>query len=124
MDFQEAVKTCLNKYATFSGRAWRPEYWWFALFSYFGGVILGIVDRILFGPDVGVLGAIWGLALIVPAVAVGVRRMHDLDRSGWWLLIGLIPLLGALILIYWFVQAGTRGSNRYGPEPRVRRRSA
>ncbi|MFD0981735.1 DUF805 domain-containing protein [Tropicimonas aquimaris] len=119
MKFQDAVRTCLNKYAVFSGRARRPEYWWFALFNLIGSVVTQSLDRMVFGPDMGVLGALWGLALLVPSIAVGVRRLHDLDKSGWWLLIALIPILGTLLLIYWFIQPGTRGPNQYGPEPRV-----
>ena len=120
MNFQEAVRTCLSKYTQFSGRARRPEYWWFVLFSWLGALVTGLVDRVLFGPDVGIFGVIWGLALLLPAIAVGVRRLHDLGKTGWWLLIGIIPVLGTLLLIYWLVQPGTRGSNEYGPEPRVR----
>ncbi|SFC93087.1 DUF805 domain-containing protein [Tropicimonas isoalkanivorans] len=119
MTFQEAVRTCIQKYVQFSGRARRPEYWWFALFNFLGSIISQMIDRLLFGPDVGVLAAIWGLALLLPSIAVGVRRLHDLEKSGWWLLIALIPIIGFLVLLYWFVQKGTEGPNRFGPEPRM-----
>lgn len=112
MTFQDAVKTCLTqKYLDFSGRARRPEYWWFALFVFIGNVVFAIIG-------IDLLGALWGLALLLPSIAVGVRRLHDLDKSGWWLLIGLIPLIGFLVLLYFFVQPGTSGANRFGPEPR------
>ncbi|RYH07284.1 DUF805 domain-containing protein [Tropicimonas sp. IMCC6043] len=113
MTFQDAVKTCLTqKYVDFSGRARRSEYWWFVLFVFIGNIIFGIIG-------IDLLGALWSLALLLPGIAVGVRRLHDLDKSGWWLLIALIPLIGLLVLIYFFVQPGTRGANQYGPEPRV-----
>ncbi|SDK42051.1 DUF805 domain-containing protein [Aliiruegeria lutimaris] len=122
MTFQEAVKTCLNKYADFKGRARRPEYWWFVLFIWIGNVVFGLLDRLLLGAGNGLLGVIWGLAVLVPAIAVGVRRLHDLDKSGWWLLLGLIPIIGTIVLIWWFVQPGTKGKNQFGAEPRVKPR--
>lgn len=112
MTFQDAVKTCFNNYTNFEGRARRPEYWWFALFVLVGNLLFALIG-------IGILKAIWGLALLLPSLAVGVRRLHDLDKSGWWLLLVLIPIIGGLILIYFFVQEGTKGANQYGPEPRV-----
>jgi uncharacterized membrane protein YhaH (DUF805 family) len=82
---------------------------------------LGIIDGILgfeVGGNVGVLGAIYSLVVIVPSIAVSVRRLHDTDRSGWWLLIALIPLIGAIILIIYYVQEGTPGENEYGLNPK------
>lgn len=84
--------------------------------------VLGIVDRILFGmavdgQQVSLLGALFSLAVLLPNIAVGVRRLHDLDKSGWWYLLILIPLVGALVLIYFFVQKGTDGPNRFGADP-------
>jgi nitronate monooxygenase len=117
MDFQTAVRTCFQKYATISGRARRSEYWWFALFLLIGNVVLNGVDAILFGGDTQLLSAIFSLATIVPSVCAGGRRLHDTGRSAWWLLIGLIPLVGFLVLLWWFVQKGTDGSNEYGPDP-------
>lgn len=117
MTFQEAVQTCFRKYVTIDGRARRAEYWWFYLFGFLGSAILQALDRMAFGPDVGVLSAIFGLAILLPALAVGVRRLHDTDRSGWWLLLGLIPLIGAIILIIWFIGKGSPGTNRFGAAP-------
>lgn len=118
MDFQTAIRTVLkDKYATFSGRAARSEYWWFALFSVIASSILTVIDTAIFGSDFGVLGPIFSLAVLVPSIAVGVRRLHDLGRSGWWLLIILIPLIGFLILLFFFVQKGTDGPNEHGPDP-------
>lgn len=122
MGFTDAVKSVLSKYTTFSGRAPRSEYWWWFLFTVLCSVVLAILDTALFGtaPDgapVSILGAIFSLAVLLPSIAVGVRRLHDRDMSGWCLLIGLIPILGALVLIYFFVQRGTAGPNRFGADP-------
>lgn len=117
MNFQDAVRTCLNKYATFSGRARRPEYWWFALFTWLATLVAGLLDQMLLGPDMGIFGFIVGVGLFLPILAAGARRLHDSDRTAWWLLIGLIPIIGFLVLIFFFVQPSTQGENRFGPEP-------
>jgi uncharacterized membrane protein YhaH (DUF805 family) len=122
MSFTDAIRKVLSNYATFSGRARRSELWWFVLFVFLGNAVLGLVDGALFGtaPDgspVSLLGGIFSLAMLLPNLAVGARRLHDLDRTGWWLLIGLIPILGTLVLIFFFVQRGTDGPNRFGPDP-------
>ncbi|MEQ8368556.1 MAG: DUF805 domain-containing protein [Roseicyclus sp.] len=121
MDFMTAVRTCLGKYVTFSGRAQRSEYWWWALFSFGGNVVLQFVDGVLFGSvggqQIGVLAPLFSLAVFLPSISVGVRRLHDLDKSGWWLLIALVPLIGFLVLLYFFVQRGTEGSNQFGADP-------
>lgn len=117
MNMTEAVKSVLNKYATFTGRSARSEYWWWVLFTIIVSVVLGFVDFLLFGfrmGQVGILGAIYSLATLIPSIAVGVRRLHDLAKSGWWLLIIFIPLIGVLVLLYWFVQRGTVGPNEFG----------
>lgn len=122
MGFQDAVRKALSNYANFSGRARRSEYWWFFLFVLLGNAILGLIDAALFGtaPDgspVSLLGGIFSLAMLLPNLAVGARRLHDIDRTGWWLLIALVPVLGALVLIFFFVQRGTDGPNRFGADP-------
>jgi len=124
MDMQTAVRTVLGKYATFTGRAARPEYWWWILAVIILLVILTVIDGALLAPMMGYpafgveapepLSGIASLALLLPNLAVGVRRLHDTDRSGWWLLLSLIPLIGTLVLLYFFVQPGTEGSNRFG----------
>jgi uncharacterized membrane protein YhaH (DUF805 family) len=111
----------LQKYAVFSGRARRMEYWMFALFNVLISVGLGIIDGITgftVDPGVGVLGAIYALAMIIPSIAVGVRRLHDTDRSGWWCLIGLVPFIGAIVLLIFLVLDSTPGTNRFGPNPK------
>ena len=122
MSFQESIKTCLQrKYATFNGRARRSEYWFFVLFTALVGIVAGILDSILgwrngsygTGPIQGILQ----LALLVPTLAVGARRLHDTGRSGWWQLISLIPLVGWIILIVFYVQ-DSQQDNKYGPNPK------
>ena len=102
--------------STFSGRAQRSAYWWWALFYFIVLIVAEILDSVIFG-EVQVLYLIITLALLLPTIALGVRRLHDTDRSGWWLLIAFIPLIGAIVLIVFFVQKGTTGPNRFGPDP-------
>ena len=102
MDFKEAVRTCFNNYANFNGRAGRAEFWWWALFCLLGSLILGVVSH--------KLSAIFSLATFVPYIAVAARRLHDTDRSGWLQLVGLVPLVGWIILIYWLAQESKSGS--------------
>ncbi|MFP1631548.1 DUF805 domain-containing protein [Zhengella sp. ZM62] len=118
--FMGAVKTCFSKYATFEGRARRPEFWWFALFTLAGSMVASFLDMALFGAgsEAGLLGAVFSLAVLIPSIAVGVRRLHDTDRVGWWYLLVFIPLIGFIVLLIFFVQRGTEGPNRFGPEPR------
>ncbi|WP_372825342.1 DUF805 domain-containing protein [Polaromonas sp.] len=97
MNFGQAISTCLSKYATFSGRASRPEFWWFFLFQ-----ILVSVAASMLGDFAASLVS---LALLLPALAVGARRLHDIGKSGWWQLI-MLTVIGFLLLIYWWVQPG------------------
>jgi uncharacterized membrane protein YhaH (DUF805 family) len=113
--FQESVRTVFNRYATFTGRSRRPEYWWFVLFNIIVSLVLGIIDGVVFGGEVGVLGAIYNLAVLVPSLAVGVRRLHDTGRTGWWLLIALVPLIGIIVLIVFFASKGEEHDNQHGP---------
>ena len=105
MNFSQAVSTCLRKYVDFSGRSGRPEFWWFFLFQLAVMLVAGMVSDMLYG--------IAALALLLPGLAVSARRLHDIGKSAWFLLLGLIPLLGFLVLLYWFVQPG-EGANAYG----------
>jgi uncharacterized membrane protein YhaH (DUF805 family) len=123
MSFPDAVRICLQrKYADFNGRARRSEYWFFILFTAIVGAVAGALDA-LFGLRSGVYtgtGPIQGilqLALLVPTLAVGARRLHDTGRSGWWQLIGLIPIVGWIILIVFFVQ-DSHPANQHGPNPK------
>lgn len=108
MTFFESIKTCFSKYAEFDGRASRPEYWWWVLFYFLVSAALGMVSEIASG--------VFSLAVLLPYLAVGARRLHDTDRSGWLQLIGIIPVIGWIILIVWFVQEG-KEPNRYGAAP-------
>jgi uncharacterized membrane protein YhaH (DUF805 family) len=114
--FTDAVSICLTGYATFRGRAPRSEYWYFTLFTFLVEIVASILDVIIFGFGHGFLGLI-NLAFIIPGLAVLVRRLHDIDRSGWWWLIALIPLVGWIILLVWLCTRGTYGPNRYGTDP-------
>jgi len=113
----------LRKYAVFSGRARRMEYWMFYLFSFIFTIVFGIIDAVVgsFNPEtgMGLFGGIYLLAIIIPSIAVLVRRLHDTNRSGWWLLIGLIPIVGAITLLVFSVLDGTPGTNQYGGNPKV-----
>ncbi len=115
--------TALNKYATFSGRAQRAEYWYFFLFYILIFIGLSIIDGVMgsFSGEtgMGLLGGLMSLALLIPSVAVGVRRLHDTGRSGWWLLIALIPLVGAIVILVFTVQDSETGTNAYGPNPKA-----
>ncbi|MET0208624.1 MAG: DUF805 domain-containing protein [Burkholderiaceae bacterium] len=106
MNIQRAVQTCFRKYVDFSGRASRPEYWWFFL-AYFVVAFVGqLINRYI--------PVVIMLAVILPLLAVTVRRLHDIGKSGWMILIGLIPILGILVLIYLYVQPSQPGINRWG----------
>ena len=118
MGFQDAVRTGFSKYVDFQGRAARPEYWWWVLFMGIATIVLQILDAVLFGSfgGIGVLYGVFSLAMLLPGISVSIRRLHDVDKSGWLLLIGFIPLIGALVLFYFLAQRGTIGPNRFGPE--------
>jgi uncharacterized membrane protein YhaH (DUF805 family) len=111
----------LKKYAEFSGRARRREYWFFFLFNLIIQLVLAMIEEILgIAPNSreSILAGIYGLAVFIPTLAVGVRRLHDTNHSGWWLLIGLIPLIGVLVLLFFFVSDSDSGPNQYGPDPK------
>ncbi|UGY90294.1 DUF805 domain-containing protein [Streptomyces gobiensis] len=105
----------LKKYAVFNGRARRQEYWMFALISLVISIVLTIVDAVL---GTGFIVGLYSLAVLLPSLAVGVRRLHDTDRSGWWLLIALIPLVGVIILLVFLASDSTPQENSYGPNPK------
>ncbi|MEX2445954.1 MAG: DUF805 domain-containing protein [Dehalococcoidia bacterium] len=115
MSFADAVRSGLNNYANFSGRAMRSEYWFWVLFVLIVSLIANFVDSVLGGS--GFIAVLVSLALLVPNIAVGVRRLHDINKTGWNVLWGLIPILGWIYLIYLAVQPSNPGSNNYGPEP-------
>ena len=125
MGFGQAVSSGLRKFFTFAGRAPRSEYWFFYLFFVIC-IIAGIVLDQTLGLatfdengeyEYGPLAALAVLGLFIPQISVAVRRLHDLDRSGWWIWISLIPIVGGLILLVWNCMRGTQGTNRFGPNP-------
>jgi uncharacterized membrane protein YhaH (DUF805 family) len=116
----------IKKYAEFSGRARRKEYWMFVLFNVIISIVIGIIDKILgttYGSaGTGVLGTIYSLAVLLPSLAVGVRRLHDTGRSGWWILINLVPCVGWIVFLVFAIQEGNAGDNAYGPDPKAAER--
>ena len=120
MSFTESIKTVFSKYADFTGRARRSEYWYFTLFNVLVSMILGGLSR---SGDSSLniftmLSSLYSLAVLIPGLAVCCRRLHDIGRSGWWVLIALIPLVGAIILIVWYCRDSQPGVNDYGPNPK------
>ena len=121
MSFTESIASVLRQYVGFRGRARRSEYWWFVLFSLVVSLVssgvdnmLGIADELGNGP----VGTVAGLALLLPSLAVGARRLHDTGRSGWWQLIGLIPIVGQIVLLVFLVQDSHPGANQHGLSPK------
>lgn len=108
MDFKTAIVTCFRNYAVFDGRALRSEFWWFFLFLILLNVVLSFFSQ--------ALATLAGLATLVPNIAVTARRLHDIDRSGWWQLIS-ITIIGLIPLIYWLAKEGEPGPNRFGEPP-------
>ncbi|WP_394790072.1 DUF805 domain-containing protein [Rhodoferax sp.] len=112
----------LKKYAVFSGRAQRSEYWYFFLFYfllYIGAAIIdGLAGSFNRHSGMGVVTSIYAIAMLLPSLSVGVRRLHDIDRRGWWLLIAVIPVVGAIVLLVFAVKDSQPGTNRFGPNPK------
>jgi uncharacterized membrane protein YhaH (DUF805 family) len=132
MGFIAAVKFGFIRYFTFTTRSSRSEFWWWILFTFMVDVILVVVNAILFGPSIqqsnagnllmydgGGLGAIFQLVVLIPTIAISCRRLHDIDKSGWWQLLIFIPLIGWGFLLYWFVKRGDDSENRFGANPLV-----
>lgn len=120
MTFSQAVRSCLSKFVTFSGRASRSEFWYFVLFVFLAGILVSLFDQIIFGSGVEDdrgFSSILSLVLFLPQISVGVRRLHDTDRSGWWWWLWALPIIGWIILLVWYVSQGTNGSNRFGHDP-------
>ena len=109
MNFFDAIKTCFTKYADFTGRASRPEFWWFMLFVVLVDAAVLAISHLLW--------FLFALAVVLPRLAVAVRRLHDTDRSGWWLLIGFVPIVGWIVLLVWYCQKSDPVANRFGPPP-------
>jgi uncharacterized membrane protein YhaH (DUF805 family) len=110
MDFVTAIKTCFTKYVGFAGRAPRSEYWYFTLFA-------AVLSIALQTANLDQVAIFLSVVLFLPSLAVSVRRLHDIDRSGWWLLLFFIPLFGMIVLLVWAFNRGTQGANRFGDDP-------
>lgn len=144
MSFIESIKTVLSKYAVFNGRARRSEYWWYTLavaivstILYIAFIVPGLTAYTAATMDAAATGSttvpampgslmagyavlsLINLALLLPSLGVTVRRLHDTDRSGFWIFLGLVPVVGGIILIVWEATAGTPGPNRFGPDPKA-----
>jgi len=113
MTFVEAIKDGFGKYVTFNGRSSRSAYWYWVLFAVIVGVVATIIDLAI---GSRIVSLITSLALLLPGLAVGFRRLHDVGRSAWWILIGLIPLIGAIVLLVFMLQP-SEGPNRFGDRP-------
>ena len=127
MDFQTALRSFWTRYRDFKGRSRRSEYWFIQLFLVVTNIAVAIIDLALMGWDVdrfvangggGIVGLVWILVTIVPALAVLVRRLHDTGKSGWWALVGLLPLVGAIVLLVFTVTDSSPGENKFGPSPK------
>jgi uncharacterized membrane protein YhaH (DUF805 family) len=124
MNFVEAVRSAYANFANFTGRSQRSAYWWWALFQFAVGVVIAIAEgggsmttgdgEVGFAVVGGTFSMIWMLINLLPGLALMVRRLHDVGRSGWWALILLIPLIGAIVLLVWLCSRGTTGPNRFG----------
>jgi len=111
-------KKCLSNYVNFEGRARRKEFWMFVLANVVVSIVLSMLGGIISSWISNILSMIYSFAILLPSIAVGVRRLHDLGKSGWLYLLILIPIVGAIILIYWSAQPGQTGENEYGLDPK------
>lgn len=112
MSFGEAIGAGFANYVAFQGRASRSEYWYFILFCILVDMAAGIIDSAI-GQDLSVVGSLWTLATFLPTISLATRRLHDIDRSGWWQLLCFIPVIGWIVLLVWLCTAGTPGPNRF-----------
>jgi len=111
----------LKQYAVFNGRSRRSEFWWFVLFNIIISIVLAIVDRMtgtMGDRGYGLLGSLYALAVLLPSIGVAIRRLHDTNRSGWWLLLCFIPIIGFIVLIVFYCIDSDPGDNQYGPNPK------
>jgi uncharacterized membrane protein YhaH (DUF805 family) len=117
MDFVPAITNGFQNYATFTGRASRSEYWYWVLFNVIVSALTTLIDIFVFpSSEISPVNSVAMLALLLPSIAVLARRVHDIDRTAWWLLL-LLTVIGGLVLLYWAFVKGTDGPNQYGPDP-------
>ena len=117
VSFPNAIKFGFQRYFDFSGRSTRAEFWWWLLFAAIANFILTIVDNIagmMITPTLGILGALFGLVVLIPGIAITFRRLHDINRSAWWLLLHLGFGIGSIVIFVWYCKQGDEGENKYG----------
>lgn len=114
MNLVEAVQSCFSQYVGFSGRARRSEYWFFVLFNFIVTIVSSLIDSLL---GTQFISGLCSLAILLPGFAVALRRLHDTGKSGWWVLISLVPIVGSILLIVWMCK-DSEGDNAYGPCPK------
>jgi uncharacterized membrane protein YhaH (DUF805 family) len=118
MNFTEAISSGFQNYANFSGRAQRSAFWFWVLFCFLAGLVTAGIDYAIFGGESYMpINSLFTLATIIPNLPVAARRLHDIDRTGWWQLLHFVPLIGTIVLIVWWASRGTPGPNRFGPNP-------
>ncbi|NNE85137.1 MAG: DUF805 domain-containing protein [Alphaproteobacteria bacterium] len=118
MKFRTAIAVCFSKYIVFEGRACRSEFWYWALFVNVVAVVTWNIDLLIFSEGwVGILTLLFSFAVFLPGLAVSIRRLHDIDKSGWWFLLGFILIIGTIILIIWAIRKGDETTNRFGADP-------
>jgi uncharacterized membrane protein YhaH (DUF805 family) len=115
--FMEWYIKVIQNYVGFQGRARRKEYWTFVVISFVVSVILEVIQRVLHLGQI--LTSLYSLAVLLPSIAVSMRRLHDTGRTGWWILIGLIPIIGTIILLVYMFLDSQEGENKYGPNPKL-----
>ena len=114
MTFMDAIKTCFTKYVTFTGRASRPEYWYWCLFSLLGIICTFVIDGLILNDlENTPVNLLFSIITFLPGLAVSVRRLHDVNRSGWWVLL-LFTVIGLILLLYWALRKSDEGENRFG----------
>lgn len=128
MNFPQAIRSGFSNYVTFAGRASRSAYWYWILFYLLVDIGCRILDAAVFidpmtqlGEDgeSGPIELVFLLLTALPTLALSVRRLHDIDRRGWWVIVGAIPIIGVIVLVIWYCTLGTEGDNRFGPDPRM-----
>jgi uncharacterized membrane protein YhaH (DUF805 family) len=114
MGFGQAISAGFSNCVNFRDRACRSEYWYWILFTVIVSIVASIIDSML---DIQLVTGIFQLVTLLPNLAIAVRRLHDTDRTGWWILLAFIPVIGFIVLLIWFIAKGTDGPNRFGPDP-------
>ena len=117
MGFTGAIQSGFENYTNFRSRASRSEYWYWTLFAILGNIITSVIDAAVLGSEIRIINSIFGLVILIPGIAVSVRRLHDIGRSGWWTLLWLLLIVGWIVLIIWYCRKGDESINQYGDNP-------